>query len=210
MSGLSASGNGVNAVFIAGSTTMNGHRQWAFTGIPYVIDAPVTMVAGDVLSIEPGNELQFTANGWLAIHGEFKAIGLPNAPITLTGQIKTPGAWHGLSVNGAVVDQAIAQLDYVTVEYGGSTLAGANIDVGFGGQLAARHSRIRYSSKDGVRITRQHQHLHVEQPDLQQHTVRCFQSGAYHGHTGHQQLVGRCEWAEIGHSRRAAQARVTK
>jgi len=151
MSGLSASGNGVNAVFIAGSTTMNGHRQWAFTGIPYVIDAPVTLVAGDVLSIEPGNELQFTANGWLAIHGEFKAIGLPNAPITLTGQIKTPGAWHGLSVNGAVVDQAIAQLDYVTVEYGGSTLTGANIDVGFGGQLAARHSRIRYSSYDGVR-----------------------------------------------------------
>ena len=151
MSGLSAQGNGVNAVFIAGSTTMNGRRRWAFTGIPYVINAPVTLVAGDVLSIEPGTELQFTAAGWLAIHGEFKAIGLPNAPITLTGQIKTPGAWHGLSVNGAVVDQAIAQLDYVTVEYGGSNLTGANIDVGFGGQLVARHSRIRYSSNDGVR-----------------------------------------------------------
>ena len=152
MSGLSASGNGVDAVFIAGTTQMNGRRQWAFTGIPYVIDAPVILVAGDVLSIDPGNELQFTANGRLDILGEFKAIGLPNAPITLTAQTKTPGAWQGLIVHGAVVDQAIAQLDYVTVEYGGNASDGANIVVGFGGQLVARHSRIRYSSKDGVRL----------------------------------------------------------
>jgi hypothetical protein len=61
MSGLSASGNGVNAVFIAGTTQMNGRRQWAFTGIPYVIDAPIVVVAGTALSIEPGSELQFTA-----------------------------------------------------------------------------------------------------------------------------------------------------
>lgn len=151
MSGLSASDNGLNAVFIAGSTQMNGQRRWAFTGIPYVIDAPVIIFAGGVLSIDPGNELQFTARGYLNIHGEFKAIGLPNAPITLTGQIKTPGAWPGLIVSGAVEDQAIAQLDYVTVEYGGRATEGANIEVGFGGQLVARHSIIRYSSKDGVR-----------------------------------------------------------
>ncbi|MDQ3249110.1 MAG: Ig-like domain-containing protein, partial [Chloroflexota bacterium] len=152
MSGLSASGNGVNAVFIQGSTEMNDRRRWTFTGIPYVINGPVTVVAGGALSIEPGSELQFTANGRLAILGEFKAIGLPNAPITLTGQIKTPGAWEGLIVSGAVVDQAIAQLDYVTIEYGGSATAGANIVVGFGGQLVARHSLIRFSSKDGVRL----------------------------------------------------------
>ncbi len=151
MSGLSASGNGVNGVFIAGATTMNGNRRWASTGIPYVIDAPVILVAGDVLSIDPGNELQFTGNGKLDILGEFKAIGLPTAPITLTGQIKTPGSWAGLDVHGAVVDQAIAQLDYVTVEYGGSSTEGANIGVRSGGQLVARHSVIRYSSRDGVR-----------------------------------------------------------
>ena len=147
MSGLSASGNGVNAVFIAGGTTMNDRRQWANSGLPYVIDANVTVVAGAALSIEPGTELQFTANGWLDILGEFKAIGLPGAPITLTGQIKTPGSWAGLTVDGA----AIAQLDYATVEYGGSSSAGANIEVRFGGQLVTRHSHIRYSSKDGVR-----------------------------------------------------------
>jgi len=151
MSGLNASGNGVNAVFIAGGTTMNDRRQWAYSGIPYVIDANVTVLAGAVLSIEAGAELQFTANGWLDILGEFKAIGLPGAPITLTGKIKTPGSWVGLTVHGAAVDQAIAQLDYVTVEYGGSSSAGANIEVGLGGQLVARHSAIRYSSKDGVR-----------------------------------------------------------
>ncbi|MBP6440628.1 MAG: Ig-like domain-containing protein [Caldilineaceae bacterium] len=151
MSDLSASGNGVNAVYIAGSTTTNGRRQWAFPGIPFVIDAPVTVVAGDALSIAPGSELQFTASGRLAILGEFNAIGLPNLPITLTGQTKTPGAWLGMTVLGAVVDQALAQLDYVTVEYGGSGSEGANIEVGFGGQLVARHSLIRYSASDGVR-----------------------------------------------------------
>ncbi|HZY41732.1 MAG TPA: hypothetical protein VFF59_07000, partial [Anaerolineae bacterium] len=151
MTGLSASGNGVNGVFIAGSTQMNGRRRWAYSGIPYVIDAPVIVVVGDALTIEPGSELQFTAAGRLDILGEFNAIGLPQAPITLTGQLKTPGAWQGLIVHGAVVDQAIAQLDYATVEYGGSASAGANIEVGLGGQLVARHSRIRYSSKDGVR-----------------------------------------------------------
>jgi hypothetical protein len=46
LSGLSASSNGVNAVFIAGTTQMNGRRQWAFTGIPYVIDAPVIWSPG--------------------------------------------------------------------------------------------------------------------------------------------------------------------
>lgn len=152
MSGLHANGNGVDGVFIAGTTTMNGRRQWASPGIPYVIDAPVILVAGDALSLAPGNELQFTANGRLDILGEFNAIGLPNAPITLTGKIQTPGAWTGLIVHGAVVDQAIAQLDYVTVEYGGSGSGGANITVALGGQLVARHSRIRYSSKDGVRL----------------------------------------------------------
>ena len=148
MSGLSASGNGANAVFIAGGTTMTGQRRWAFTGLPYVIGANVNILAGNGLSIDPGTELQFTASGWLDISGAFKAIGLPNAPITLTGQIKTPGAWIGLVVQGA---QAIAQLDYATVEYGGRNAAGANIEMLPGGQLVARHSAIRYSSKDGLR-----------------------------------------------------------
>ncbi|HEY6119988.1 MAG TPA: Calx-beta domain-containing protein [Pyrinomonadaceae bacterium] len=151
MSGLSASGNGVNAVFIAGGTTMNDRRQWSFPGIPYVVDAPVTVVGGGALSIEPGSELQFTTNGRMDVHGELKAIGTGNAPITLTGQTKTPGSWTGLSVAG-VVDETIAQLDYVTIEYGGSATSGANIVVGSGGQLVARHSIIRFSSKDGVRL----------------------------------------------------------
>ncbi len=147
MSGLSASGNGVNAVFIAGGTTIDDRRYWAFTGIPYVIDANVSILTGGILSIEAGVELQFTASGWLDILGEFNAIGLPNAPITLTGKTKTPGSWTGVTVDGT----AIAQLDYVTVEYGGSNIAGANIVVRFNGQLVARHSQIRFSSKDGVR-----------------------------------------------------------
>lgn len=80
MSGLSASGNGVNAVFIAGSTTINGRRQWAATGIPYVIDAPVTILAGTALTLEPDSELQFTAAGKLAILGNLMPLACQLRP----------------------------------------------------------------------------------------------------------------------------------
>lgn len=151
MSGLSASGNGVNGVTVEGSTALTGQRRWAHPGIPYVVNGPVLNGAGDGFTIDPGSELQFGAAGSLRISGKLNAIGLPNAPITLTGRVKTPGAWQGLVVQAPVIDQASMELDYATVEYGGSVSAGANIVVGLGGQLVVRHSTIRFSAKDGVR-----------------------------------------------------------
>ena len=151
MSGLSASANGVNGVTVEGSTTLSGQRRWANTGIPYVVNGPILNGAGDGFTIDPGSELQFGAAGMLNISGKLNAIGLPNAPITLTGRVMTPGSWPGLAVHGAVIDQASAELDYATIEYGGSLSGGANIVVGLGGQLVVRHSLIRFSAKDGVR-----------------------------------------------------------
>jgi hypothetical protein len=119
-------------------------------GIPYLVDGVLGNLAGDSLSLTPGTEMQFTSLGYLNIGGDFKAIGMPTAPITLTGQTKTPGSWNGLVLYSGQVP-ATAQLEYVTLEYGGRQTSGANIAID-GGQLMARFSRIRNSQKDGVRI----------------------------------------------------------
>ena len=78
MTDLSASGNGVDGVRVVGTTPMPGQRRWMFPGVPYIVDGPVSNVAGDVLTIDPGNELRFTSSGWLSIGGQLNAIGLPD------------------------------------------------------------------------------------------------------------------------------------
>ena len=148
---LSASGNGFDGVMIGGTTYWSGQRHLPFAGLPYQIDGVFGNFTGDVLTIDPGNELRFTASGWLNIGGQLKAIGLPTAPITLTSPTKQPGDWRGLLVFGGA-QPASAQLDYATVEYGGSAINGANIEVA-NGRLIVHHSRIRYSSRDGVRFS---------------------------------------------------------
>jgi hypothetical protein len=149
LSGLFASGNGRDVVNIASTSYIHGQRHWPAPSLPYIIDAVIGNLSGDSLTVDPGNELIFSSTGYLNIGGEFKAIGLPGAPITLTGLVKTPGSWIGLVVYGGV-NPANAQLDHVTIEYGGRNLHGANIDV-TAGYLVVRNSIIRYSQYDGVR-----------------------------------------------------------
>ena len=150
MTDLTASGNGVDGVFVAGSSVFHGQKRLGFPGIPYIVDGPVRTDLGDVLTIDPGNTLQFTSLGWLYIRGRLNALGTAGKPITLTGQTQTAGAWIGLFIDGGV-HQAVAQLDYVTIEYAGSGINGANIQV-VNGRLIVAHSIIRHSSTDGVRF----------------------------------------------------------
>jgi hypothetical protein len=150
MTDLSASGNGTNGIRLGGTTYMSGQRRWAFPGIPYIVDSIVSNQAGDVLTIDPGNSLEFSSAGWLSIGGHLSAIGSASQPIMMTGMVKTPGSWRGLFVYGGSY-QAMAQLDYVTIEYAGNDIRGANIEVG-DGSLIAHHSIVRYSLKDGIRF----------------------------------------------------------
>ena len=91
MTDLTASGNGADGVRLAGSSVWHGQRRWTFPGIPYIVDGPVRTDLGDVLTIDPGNTLQFTSNGWLYIRGRLNALGTASEPITLTAQTKTAG-----------------------------------------------------------------------------------------------------------------------
>ncbi|MEP7357383.1 MAG: Ig-like domain-containing protein, partial [Anaerolineales bacterium] len=150
MTGLSASGNGTNGVYLSGNATWTGQHRVGNPGIPYVVEGPFGNNQGDVLTVEPGNTFLFTATGYLYVRGQFKALGTPSQPITFTGQTQTPGFWKGLFIDGGQ-HQAIAQLDYVTIEYGGNTLNGANIEVA-NGRLIVHHSIIRNSLHDGVRF----------------------------------------------------------
>ena len=150
LTGLTASGNGLNAVHIAGlNTQMHGQRFWANPGIPYDVDGAVNNTFGDVLIIAPGSELHFNG-GSLNIGGELVAQGSQTSSILLTGVNPAAGSWVGLTANGGA-SQAFVQLDYVTVEFGGSDISGADVNI-TNGQLVAHHSIFRSSSKDGVRI----------------------------------------------------------
>ncbi len=150
LSGLSASGNGEDAVRVQNVTTMRGQRTWNNPGIPYIIDGSVSNLYGDELSLEQGSTLEFAANSLMSISGRLSAIGTPSQPITLTGVTKSPGAWRGLYLNGNG-RTAVAQLDYVTIEYGGSDANGANIELS-DGQLISHHTIIRNSARDGVKF----------------------------------------------------------
>ncbi len=151
LSDLSASSNGTNGVYLyAQGMNVNGQRRWTNPGIPYVINYLPTNHLGDELTIDPGSELQFMSNSGLGVGGQLKAIGLPDQPITFTAQTPAPGGWRGIVIDGGT-QNAVAQLDYATVEYGGGDIGGANIVVQ-NGQLIARHSIVRYSAKDGLQF----------------------------------------------------------
>jgi hypothetical protein len=150
MSNLSASGNGNNSIRINGATTWSGQRRWAYPGMPYIVDGQMINNVGDILTIDPGNKLLFTSNGFMSIGGRLNAVGTSSDPILMTSQTNTVGSWRGLVVYGGS-QKAIAQLDYVTIEDAGSDVGGANIEVN-NGQLIANHSIIRKSIKDGVRF----------------------------------------------------------
>ena len=150
LSGLSASQNGTDVVRVLGVSSMPGQRYWNNPGIPYLVDGSVSNLYGDELSLEKGSLLEFASNSLMSIGGQLTAIGTPSQPITLTGVTKSPGAWRGLYINGNG-RTAVAQLDYVTIEYGGSDANGANIEVS-DGQLISHHTTIRNSARDGVKF----------------------------------------------------------
>ena len=72
LANLSASGNGRDVVYVGGTTYLHGQRHWTNPGLPYILDGLLGNSTGDSLTIDPGNELQFTSFGYIEIAGEFK------------------------------------------------------------------------------------------------------------------------------------------
>jgi hypothetical protein len=91
-SDLTASGNLTDAVHILGlNTAIRGAHRWSYPGLPYVIDVLMGNQYGDVLTIDPGNELRFGLNDGLGIGGELIAAGQANL-LPLPRKPRPPGS----------------------------------------------------------------------------------------------------------------------
>ncbi|QCK16134.1 hypothetical protein [Mangrovivirga cuniculi] len=126
----------------------------------YIIDGFLQVNAD--LIIQPGVCVVFTANSGLFINvdGSIQAIGTAAAPITLTGESRTPGYWRGLQVRANDVRN---ELNHVTVEYAGSDFLatyGTNIKInggvavegasGWNGSLKVLNSTIQNNTGYGL------------------------------------------------------------
>lgn len=125
-------------------------------GVPYYIVKTTTHSVSAALTIEPGVELQFSANGGLNVSstGTLIADGTPEAPIVFTGAQKTKGYWNGIqftfSQNANLIDNAI-------LEYGGSPSGNTQGLLGFFGNVPANASNgivtntvLRHSQTNGI------------------------------------------------------------
>lgn len=124
-----------NPTTISSGTTIY-NDTWTAARSPYVISGTVTVASDATLTIEPGVVVKFyNLSSSLTINGTINAIGTSSSPIVLTsykddsnggdtngdGSTTTPAAgnWRYLKM----ADGATAQLDYVTVQYGGAYYA---------------------------------------------------------------------------------------
>ncbi|MFT6990350.1 MAG: parallel beta-helix repeat protein, partial [Paraglaciecola sp.] len=68
--------------------------RWELNNSPIFIDSNVVVMAGDVLSIDAGTEIQFAQNVALNVEGEIEIIGQGEVTLTSFSSEK----WQGLSV----------------------------------------------------------------------------------------------------------------
>lgn len=102
----------------------------------YILDIPITVNAGGVLTIEAGTTIKAkTANiagGFQKVNlvieatGKINAIGSATQPIVFTSDKATPapGDWQGISINGTAANPDQGTLRYVRIEYGGRKQTG--------------------------------------------------------------------------------------
>lgn len=154
LSGLTASGNGVDAV---GLTTgyganLTGAHRWEAAGLPYIVNGNPTVTAGATLAVDPGVEVRFESNSGLTVQGRLLAVGTAAQPITFTGTSAAPGSWRGINIAGTLLAPAAGSvLRYMTVAYGGSGSGGGNVTV-VNGQVAIEQSILRDGGADGLYV----------------------------------------------------------
>jgi Bacterial Ig-like domain (group 1) len=146
--GIDITGNGVQAVRLGGGMVV-ADQHWEYLGVPYRVMGGTSVAADATLTLAPGAELQFEPFSGLTVFGALHAIGAPQQPITFTGATRQAGSWLGIHLSGSPGHEAAANLDHVTVEYGGGLLANINV---LAGRAVVRNSIIRNSSLDGARV----------------------------------------------------------
>jgi len=156
MTGLSATGNGTNAVELR-PTTIAANRTWRASAVPYLVSGNVLVegAAAPILTIEPGATVRFASGGQLTINannkGGLQANGTSASPIILTSSTASPGSWRGLYLGGFAGGPA-SSVAYTTIEYAGNTsytIGGLTIA---GGAHVVDHATIRNNTYGGAVI----------------------------------------------------------
>ena len=154
-----ASSNGVNVVAIYGSLNNTKETTWGpfKDGTRYrFLD---TFYAGSGLVILPGAVFEVSSQKAMGVgsNGYLIAKGTADKHIVFTGEVKTPGSWGGLLIDGS--KDVRNELNYVDISYGGGApaylyAASGNIILfsGFGinGTIKVTHSTISNSSEAGI------------------------------------------------------------
>ena len=134
----------------SGSVTWSNLNNGAFylTG-SVTIDNEVTVQAGALF--EMGTDVKLiVARG--TEPGVFKAIGTAADPITFTGRSKAKGAWGGILVSSASVEN---EMDHVKIEYGGGTdlatyMSAGNLGIYHEAFLKLSNASIENSANYGI------------------------------------------------------------
>ncbi|MCP4360199.1 MAG: hypothetical protein GY796_19500, partial [Chloroflexi bacterium] len=87
----------VHAADISGDITTD--TTWTAVNSPYVITGAVRLLAGVMLTVEAGVEVQAQNNSGLIIQGHLQTLGSPTQPVTFTSVTQTgPGDWYWIEV----------------------------------------------------------------------------------------------------------------
>ncbi len=128
---------------------------WTVAGNPYVICVTgATILKDATLTIEPGVSVEFDANGKLNVAGTLNAIGSSTLPITFTSSSgsPTPASWQGIVLDSIDIQSAVANLNWVILEYGGlETSQGAQVYID-NGSMTMTHSIVRFGGSYGVYV----------------------------------------------------------
>lgn len=119
-------GNSRDVILVPGGT-VETTQTWPEPGVPYVIDEDV-LVEGTgtpVLTLTEGTTLRFGVDAGLFVGsydaGELRATASDSMPIVFTADAASPSPGHWVGVALDEGSSASSLLDYVTIEYAGSS-----------------------------------------------------------------------------------------
>lgn len=123
---------------------------WTVSSSPYLVcgGTGITIPNGATLTIEPGVRVEFQWNGSITVNGTLTALGTSTQPIIFTSENGTPdptGYWNGIDIISNNTTLAVANLDWVIVEYARSQQI--YID---NGTTTIAHSIVRFGDGNGV------------------------------------------------------------
>jgi flagellar hook assembly protein FlgD len=154
MSGLTASGNGGDAIELRAATIVSD-LTWHASALPYVITGGVNVSGTQpVLTIEAGTVVKFATGMELVIGypsaGSLIAVGTAAAPILFTSTgATTPGSWGDivlLSTSGSTIS-------YATVEYAGSaSQSRGGVSLERDAVVAFDHVTLRHNAVAGLTL----------------------------------------------------------